>query len=114
MPPREERPSVIRIVEGLSGTIDMRLDLVVRFDYGKTIPWAEKTEQGLRMLAGPNGLMFQATVPTEGKDLAHVANFAISEGAREEFAITWFPSNEDSPELRRRRGKLQTHQGLLG
>ena len=31
--------SVVRIVEGRSGEVAMRLDLALRFDYGSAVPW---------------------------------------------------------------------------
>src|SRR5438477_10654474 len=34
MPPREKSPDVVRIVEGVAGTVEMRTELVIRFDYG--------------------------------------------------------------------------------
>src|ERR1041385_7448228 len=34
MPPRGRAPDIVRIVEGLHGTVRMRSELVIRFDYG--------------------------------------------------------------------------------
>src|SRR5262249_54672083 len=34
MPPREHVPEIVRLVEGVRGTVPMCMDLVIRFDYG--------------------------------------------------------------------------------
>ena len=39
MPPRGKHSDVVRIVQGVRGKVKMRMDLVLRFDYGLTIPW---------------------------------------------------------------------------
>ena len=39
MPPRGENPDIIRIVEGIRGEVAMQMELIIRFDYGRTIPW---------------------------------------------------------------------------
>ena len=37
MPPRGQAPDVVRIVEGVTGSVEMTCDLVVRFDYGEVV-----------------------------------------------------------------------------
>ena len=44
MPPRGTAPDVVRIVEGLEGSVPMRMELVLRFDYGRIIPWVRRLE----------------------------------------------------------------------
>ena len=57
MPVRQESSDVVRIIEGREGVVPMRVDLVIRFDYGKNVPWVRKHEDGsLRAIAGPDGL----------------------------------------------------------
>ncbi len=54
MPPRGADPDVVRIVEGLEGTVPMRMQLVIRFDYGSIVPWVRRTSDGsLVAIAGP-------------------------------------------------------------
>jgi GH15 family glucan-1,4-alpha-glucosidase len=38
MPPRGAAPDVVRIVEGVRGSVRMRSELVIRFDYGHVVP----------------------------------------------------------------------------
>ena len=39
MPPKVNGSKIVRIVEGLEGTVEMCTELVARFDYGVTVPW---------------------------------------------------------------------------
>jgi GH15 family glucan-1,4-alpha-glucosidase len=97
MPPRGENPDIIRIVEGLCGEVAMRMELIIRFDYGRTIPWVRKAHDGLEAIAGPNGLILRTPVETRGEDLKTVANFMVKEGERIPFVLTWFQSHKPPP-----------------
>src|SRR5207237_4580619 len=39
MPPRGKNPDIVRIIEGLRGTVRIKMELIIRFDYGHVIPW---------------------------------------------------------------------------
>ncbi len=53
MPPRGSNSDVVRIVRGIRGKVAMRMELALRFDYGRTIPWVTHTPDGLRAICGP-------------------------------------------------------------
>jgi GH15 family glucan-1,4-alpha-glucosidase len=95
--PRGGDRKVIRIVEGIEGTVAMELSLVVRFDYGVTIPWVVRTEEGLTAVAGPNGLVLRSDVPTFGKGLSTAAEFTLAAGDRKSFVLSWYSSFGDVP-----------------
>jgi GH15 family glucan-1,4-alpha-glucosidase len=99
MPPRGENPDLIRIVEGVRGSMKMQMELIIRFDYGHVVPWVRKGHGGLEAIAGPDGLILRTPIKTQGKDLTTVAEFEISEGERVPFVLTWFPSHETPPEM---------------
>jgi GH15 family glucan-1,4-alpha-glucosidase len=101
MPPRGKAPDIVRIVEGVKGSVHMRSELTVRFDYGLVVPWVRKRthEENTRVaLAGPNALCFRTPAQTRGEDYRTISEFAVDEGERIPFVLTWFPSNEDVPE----------------
>ena len=98
MPPRGRYRDVVRIVEGISGRVDMEMKLVIRFDYGWTIPWVQKPDGGLTAIAGPNALILRADVPTFGEDLSTMARFSVGEGERKSFVLTWYPAHESPPQ----------------
>jgi GH15 family glucan-1,4-alpha-glucosidase len=93
MPPRGTEPDVVRIVEGLTGRVPMRMELVVRFDYGSIIPWVQRKDEALVAVAGPDGVCLRSPVHSHGERLTTVAEFAVSAGDRVPFVLTWFPSH---------------------
>ncbi len=97
MPIRETHPQVVRIVEGVSGTVRMSMDLVMRFGYGRVVPWVRRLDGMLTALAGPDGLALWTTVHTQGRDRTTVAEFSVSAGQHVPFVLTWFPSHEEPP-----------------
>src|SRR6059058_381019 len=62
MPPRGQAPDIVRIVEGLSGRVTMRGELVMRFDYGEIVPWVRRREDALVAVAGPDALYLHTPV----------------------------------------------------
>jgi len=81
--PINEQPGqieLIRLVEGRSGSVAMRMELVIRFDYGASVPSIRNTPDGIQAIAGPNEVLVQTPIQTHGDDLKTVACFAISKG----------------------------------
>jgi GH15 family glucan-1,4-alpha-glucosidase len=97
MPIRGEAPDVVRVVEGVSGRVPMRMDLVIRFDYGAFVPWVRRRDGALQAVAGPDALELRTPVATRGQDLATVAEFEVRAGDRVPFVLTWHPSHEPPP-----------------
>ncbi|HEX8490041.1 MAG TPA: glycoside hydrolase family 15 protein [Chthoniobacterales bacterium] len=97
MPPRGENPDIVRIVEGLGGNVRMKMELIIRFDYGHVIPWVRKRDGDLEAIAGPDALVLRTPVKTRGEDLTTLAEFTLAEGERLPFVLTWFPSHEKAP-----------------
>jgi len=98
MPPRGEAPDIVRIVEGRRGTVPMRLELIIRFDYGSIVPWVRHIEHGISAIAGPDMLRLITPVELQGKDLTTVADFTVADGQRIPFVLTWYPSHYREPE----------------
>ena len=69
MPPRTPTPDIVRIVEGRRGTVKMRMDLVLRFDYGSIVPWVRRTT-GIAV-AGPDWWRLCTPVPLHGRKSNH-------------------------------------------
>jgi GH15 family glucan-1,4-alpha-glucosidase len=98
MPPRETNPDLVRIVEGVRGRVDMRMELVLRFDYGSIVPWVRTLENTLVAVAGPDAVLLRTPVEHEGRDLRTYAEFSVAEGDRVPFVLRWFPSDQVPPE----------------
>jgi GH15 family glucan-1,4-alpha-glucosidase len=93
MPVRNGMPDLVRIVVGRRGQVRMRLELVIRFDYGSVVPWVQRTSYGVSAIGGPDSLRLRCDVPLRGEDRRTVADFTVSEGQRLTFDLTWFPSH---------------------
>ena len=98
MPPRQTGPRLVRVVVGRRGTVRMRLELIIRFDYGSVVPWVRRTERGLLAVAGPDTLLIEAPVDLCGKNLTTVADFTVSEGEEIPLVLTWYASHLPVPE----------------
>ena len=98
MPPRGDAPDIVRIVEGLSGRVVVRSELVIRFGYGLIVPWVRRVDEARVATAGPDALCFRTTVPVHGENLTSVSTFEVGEGDRVPFTLTWFPSHDPLPE----------------
>ncbi|HEX5936045.1 MAG TPA: trehalase-like domain-containing protein, partial [Pseudorhizobium sp.] len=46
MPPRDGSSNLVRIIEGRQGRVEFDIDLVMRFDYGRSVPWVSHDEAG--------------------------------------------------------------------
>ncbi|MBF5042176.1 glycoside hydrolase family 15 protein [Aggregicoccus sp. 17bor-14] len=97
MPPRGHDPDVVRLVEGVSGEVTLRMELIIRFDYGSVVPWVRREDGALQAVAGPDALLLRTPVPTHGEGLTTVAEFRVREGERVPFVLTWHPSHTPLP-----------------
>src|SRR6266511_2120325 len=97
MPPRQQDPDVARVVEGVRGRVPMRMELIIRFDYGSIVPWVRQMEGALHAIAGPDSVWLRTPVPVHGENLTTVAEFTIAEGERVPFMLTWHASHQRAP-----------------
>src|ERR1700691_6682461 len=94
MPLSDERWDVVRIVEGLSGRVMIRMELIVRFDYGSIVPWVRRAGDVLLLTAAPDTLELSATVAVAPENMKSVAVFCVGAGDRHSFALIYRPSYE--------------------
>ncbi|HEX4285750.1 MAG TPA: glycoside hydrolase family 15 protein [Terracidiphilus sp.] len=97
MPARGTHSDVFRIVEGLRGRVSMRMELALRFDFGRTIPWVTHLRDGFRAVAGPNLAVFHASIPVHGENMTTVSDFIVRRGERVRFSLTYGLSFEEQP-----------------
>ncbi|WP_370062965.1 glycoside hydrolase family 15 protein [Streptacidiphilus sp. MAP5-3] len=103
MPRRTREPRLVRIVEGLSGSVEMRGELRARFHYGRVMPWVRRTGHHRVAVAGPDSLWL--SVPTgvhtygagAGADGCTRSEFVVAAGQRTVFVLTWQPSHVATP-----------------
>ena len=63
---REDQVDLIRIVRGDSGRVHMHTEIILRFNYGRGIPWVRSHLGGPSGVAGPNAVQFVTPVPLHG------------------------------------------------
>lgn len=101
MPPRGHHSRLVRMVRGISGQVTMQMDLTVRFDYGRTMPWVTSVEADggceLRAVAGPDMVVLKAAVPLKGTDHSTTSEFTVGEGETVSFTLTYASSLENVP-----------------
>ncbi|MGE5828065.1 MAG: glycoside hydrolase family 15 protein [Micromonosporaceae bacterium] len=97
MPPRGQAADVVRIVEGLSGEVPMAMQLRLRFDYGRVVPWVRRYGLDLGAIAGPDAVWLRTDAPLRGQDLTTVAEFTVAAGQRVPFVLTYRPSHLPRP-----------------
>ncbi|MEV0219643.1 glycoside hydrolase family 15 protein [Streptomyces sp. NPDC050704] len=73
MPPRGRLPCVVRVVEGLSGSVAMRSELRLRFHQGRVVPWIRVTDRCTVAVAGPDAVWLNADGPVRAPDGADSA-----------------------------------------
>jgi GH15 family glucan-1,4-alpha-glucosidase len=93
MPLSDERWDVVRIVEGMSGRSTVRMELIVRFDYGSIVPWVRRSGDVLLITAGPDTLELTASTSVTGENMKTVAEFTVGAGDRESFVLNYRPSH---------------------
>lgn len=100
MPHGDRRADIIRRVRGVSGTVQMHVDLRVRFGYSDALPWIRQTpEEGdhaLVAIAGPDAIVVRGPELT-AQNHSHQADFSVAEGETVDLTLTWYPSHRQPP-----------------
>ncbi len=97
MPPRGKNSDVVRVVHGVRGSVDMRMDLALRLDYGCTIPWVEHVDHHMRAIAGPHLVVLRTDAPLRGEDMKTVSDFSVRAGETVCFVLSYGSSMAEDP-----------------
>ncbi|MFE0652624.1 glycoside hydrolase family 15 protein [Streptomyces sp. NPDC059534] len=103
MPPRslgESSPTIVRVVEGISGRVAMRGELRVRFHHGSIVPWTRSLDRRtVASVAGPDAAYLSCgpgVDPVVTRDRTTFA-FTVPAGRRVAFTLGWRPSHANAP-----------------
>jgi alpha,alpha-trehalase len=88
---------VLRLVEGVSGEVELEMELAPRLEYGLVSPLFRKEERGGRTFGGPNQIAVSAGVPVDIDDSTMRASFMVREGDRVAFGLHWASAVSDRP-----------------
>ena len=93
----EGRMDLIRLVIGRRGAVPMRLEMILRFDYGHNVPWVRRRDYGMSAVAGPDAVQLITPVDLHGESFRTVSHFTVTEGRTVPFTLTWHPSHRPAP-----------------
>jgi GH15 family glucan-1,4-alpha-glucosidase len=99
IPHPHDTSRMVRQVTGLDGAVDMRLELVLRFGFGKIIPWVRRLtdREGLVAVAGPDMVVVWSDIPLEGRNRHTEAQFVVKTGETVTFSMEWLQSHRRIP-----------------
>jgi GH15 family glucan-1,4-alpha-glucosidase len=98
MPIEEPHSTVVRLVICREGRVRMHTDLVIRFDYGLSVPWVSRADETtLTAIAGPHMLVLRTPVALAGKDMRTQGEFTLRKGETVPFVMTYVPSHLPTP-----------------
>jgi GH15 family glucan-1,4-alpha-glucosidase len=91
-------PNLVRIVAGRSGRVAFQTELVVRFNYGASVPWVNRlADDTINAIAGPERLVLRTPATLYGEDLKTVGEFVVEAGASVPFVLSYGASFQDPP-----------------
>jgi GH15 family glucan-1,4-alpha-glucosidase len=90
---------LIRMVRGMRGKVTMQMDLAIRFDYGRTVPWVTYLDKELRAVAGSDMIVLKTEVPLRGEGMETQSEFTVREGQTVSFTMTSLSSLAKVPEV---------------
>ena len=97
MPPADGA-ELVRIVTGRSGCVEFHTEFVARFNYGATVPWVNRLEDGtINAIAGPERLVLRSPVALHGEDLKTVGEFTVASGQSVPFVLSYGASVQSPP-----------------
>jgi len=94
MPLRTSQSNLVRIVRGVRGRVSMKMELILRFDYGESVPWVTRVRgASIRAISGPNKVLLRTPMPVHGKDLRTLSEFTVNEGQSIPFVLSYTQSH---------------------
>ncbi|MDQ0867445.1 glycoside hydrolase family 15 protein [Arthrobacter globiformis] len=102
MPIGHAGSSIVRRIEGLTGTVRMHQELELRFGYGKIVPWVRRIRddhgEALLAIAGPDAVLLRGpALPTADFNRSHVGEFIVEAGQVMDLHLCGYPSHEGAP-----------------
>jgi len=87
---------VLRLVEGVEGNVEMRMELAPRPEYGLVRPLFRRTDTGGQTF-GANRVFVRTDVAVEVADATMMGTFTVTDGARIGFSMRWAAVEHDTP-----------------
>jgi GH15 family glucan-1,4-alpha-glucosidase len=98
MVPHQQGSDLVRVVRGDEGEVALRMELILRFGYGASIPWVTRGKDGaVRAIAGPDMTVLRTPAALRGEDFKTVAMFTVTPGTVVPFVLSYGPSHLPEP-----------------
>ncbi|AKM31701.1 glucoamylase [Pandoraea faecigallinarum] len=103
MPLRDGAAELVRLVKGVHGSVSMSMELILRFDYGASVPWSrpldadDPTGPGMRLIAGPDKVVMRTPVEIQDVPGSLRARFDVKAGDTVPFVLSRVPSHHPDP-----------------
>ncbi|MBK0866077.1 glycoside hydrolase family 15 protein [Saccharopolyspora sp. HNM0986] len=110
MPPHEknqfDQPCLVRMLECVSGSVQVRMRWIVRFAYGDSVPWVRHVRQTspehdeyILAIAGPHTAVLRGDLLPQrvAHERAHELVFALEAGQRRSWVMQWSQDHEEVP-----------------
>jgi len=84
-------PQVIRVVEGVSGTVEMQSSFKLRPNYGRALPWLRQRAKRVHAVVGPHDVVVDGDVAHDIDDetATATASFTVDAGDRVALRMSW-------------------------
>jgi GH15 family glucan-1,4-alpha-glucosidase len=87
-----------RILVGRKGRVEFRSEFVVGFNYGATVPWVSRLDDGsISAIAGQERLVLRTAAALHGEDLKTVGEPTVEAGQSIAFILSYGSSFKDPP-----------------
>ena len=88
----------MRIIAGRSGRVIFQTELVLRFNYGASVPWVDRLDDGtINAIAGPERLVLRTPASLYGEDLKTVGELTVEAGQSIPFVLSYGSSFQTPP-----------------
>jgi GH15 family glucan-1,4-alpha-glucosidase len=98
MPPRDQDPVLVRVVEGISGSVDLRMTLGAAFEYGSAEPRVQRRGSAHRIVAGSQALWLFGPAHVRRVRGMATAELTVGPGDRVPFALVWRDARDEPPD----------------
>ncbi|MGH9616867.1 MAG: trehalase-like domain-containing protein, partial [Acidobacteriaceae bacterium] len=90
MPIRGRHSDIVRLVQGVEGRVSMTMELALRFDYGRSVPWLRHRHKNeFTATAGPGTTYLRTPVDVTFQDGTMLAEFEVKKGQTIPFVLTY-------------------------
>lgn len=92
----EGRLEVVRVVHCERGEVPMRMELLMRFNYGEILPWVRRRTYGLSFVAGPSAIELFTSLPLDNHDMKTFSDFVLRKGETVPVTLSYHASHKPS------------------